>query len=105
MKIVKKLCGFVVTLSMVLSLSGVVPTPVLAEESIDQITEDQNVTQTPDEGTENNPGTGDQPPVAEEGDTETPPTDEEVVEEPVIEEPTTPESENTTDVLAEYSVN
>ena len=93
MKIVKKLCGFVVTLSMVLSLSGVVPTPVLAEESIDQITEDQNVTQTPDEGTENNPGTGDQPPVAEEGDTETPPTDEEVVEEPVIEEPTTTESE------------
>lgn len=104
MKIVKKLCGFVVTLSMVLSLSGVVPTPVLAEESIDQITEDQNVTQTPDEGTENNPGTGDQPPVAEEGDTETPPTDEEVVEEPVIEEPTTPESENTTDVLADGDV-
>lgn len=46
MKNLKKFFGFVVALSMTLSLSGVVSTPILAvEENTDQVTEDQTVTE------------------------------------------------------------
>ncbi len=84
MKNLKKFFGFVVALSMTLSLSGVVSTPILAvEENTDQVTEDQTVTETPTEEKKDEADTG-----------EAPVTDE-IQGEVVTEQPTTPESDNT----------
>lgn len=92
MKNLKKFFGFVVALSMTLSLSGVVSTPILAvEENTDQVTEGQTVTETPTEEKKDEADTG-----------EAPVTDE-IQGEVVTEQPTTPESDNTEE-LAETDV-
>lgn len=92
MKNLKKFFGFVVAVSMTLSLSGVVSMPILAvEENTDQVTEDQTVTETPTEEKKDEADTG-----------EAPVTDE-IQGEVVTEQPTTPESDNTEE-LAETDV-
>lgn len=92
MKNLKKFFGFVVALSMTLSLSGVVSTPILAvEENTDQVIEDQTVTETPTEEKKDEADTG-----------EAPVTDE-IQGEVVTEQPTTSESDNTEE-LAETDV-
>lgn len=91
MKIIKIFFSLVVSLSMSLSLSGIISTPILAEEeNVDKITEDQNVVKTPEEE-------------GEITDSEEPSVTDEIQGEKETEQTTTPEP-NDTDELTETGV-